>query len=301
MGTSDAWRDQLRSSFAGLEALDRGDGISGSVRSARVGDVGVYEVSGSTQLLSRSSRAVRQEPYELLKVCVQLQGQANVQQQGRSVTILPGELAVYDISQPYRLHLLGPWRCAVMTVRRDALRLPDRVVTGVMDRVHPAVQGAGALLSGFVQRCVRDEAGWGPGSRHVGDAGVALLAGAVCDRAPDEDEVSGDAVRAMVLAYLQAHLADDELTPASVAAAHHMALRTLHRLFEGAELGVAGTIRDLRLDHVRRDLADPLLAGTSIAGIAARWGIRDQAWLSRSFRARFGSTPSAYRGENLAR
>ena len=42
--------------------------------------------------------------------------------------------------------------------------------------------------------------------------------------------------------------------------AHHISVRSLHRLFEDEETTVASYIRDLRLARCRRDLADPALA-----------------------------------------
>ena len=74
-----------------------------------------------------------------------------------------------------------------------------------------------------------------------------------------------------------------------------MAPRTLDRLFEHEPLTVTGYIRSCRLEAVRRDLSNPLLAYRSIATIAARWCFVDQAHFTRAFRAHFGTTPSAVR------
>jgi AraC-like DNA-binding protein len=51
----------------------------------------------------------------------------------------------------------------------------------------------------------------------------------------------------------------------------HISLRYLHRLFEDADEGVAGLIRQRRLDHCRSDLLDPVLAGRPVAATAVRW------------------------------
>jgi AraC-like DNA-binding protein len=100
---------------------------------------------------------------------------------------------------------------------------------------------------------------------------------------PDE---SSDALRLQVLGYVRAHLADPHLSHGDVAAAHHMAGRTLHRLFEHEPFTVTDYIRVQRLAAVHRDLTDPLLRNRSIAAIAARWGFTDQAHFTRAFRAR---------------
>jgi AraC-like DNA-binding protein len=87
------------------------------------------------------------------------------------------------------------------------------------------------------------------------------------------------------------------LTPASIAAAHHVSLRYLHKLFEeyGQVRTVAAWVRERRLDRCRRDLADPLLGDWTVEQVASRWGLRGGAHFSRLFKAAFGMPPTAYR------
>lgn len=96
-------------------------------------------------------------------------------------------------------------------------------------------------------------------------------------------------------AFIDAHLGDPELTPAAVAAAHHISLRYLHKLFEPQSRTVAGFIRERRLERCRRDLADPGLAYVPVRAIALRWGFPDPARLSRLFKDEYGVTPGEYR------
>jgi AraC-like DNA-binding protein len=104
-----------------------------------------------------------------------------------------------------------------------------------------------------------------------------------------------DALLARIRAFIETHLGDPELTPAGVAAAHHISLRYLHRLFESQPHGVAGMIRELRLERCRRDLLDPAHADRTVAAIAARWGFASAAHFSRVFRAAHGLPPAEFR------
>jgi AraC-like DNA-binding protein len=102
-----------------------------------------------------------------------------------------------------------------------------------------------------------------------------------------------------VQTFIHQHLADPSLSPASIAAAHHISLRSLHQLFHDEGLTVADWIRRRRLESCRRDLADPALALRPIAAVAARWGYASGADFSRAFRAAHGMAPSEYRRSAL--
>jgi AraC-like DNA-binding protein len=108
-------------------------------------------------------------------------------------------------------------------------------------------------------------------------------------------EARRHAMLTTVQAFIQRRLGDPELTPAAIAAAHHLSLRSLHQLFHDEGLTVAGWIRQRRLDRCRRDLTDPALAARPVAAIAARWGFGSASDFSRAFRAAHGMRPSEYR------
>jgi len=95
--------------------------------------------------------------------------------------------------------------------------------------------------------------------------------------------------------YIEANLADPQLSPASIAAAHFISTRHLHNVFHESGSTVASWIRSRRLERVRRDLRDPLHSGTSVGAVAARWGFLDAAHFSRTFREAFGESPSDWR------
>ena len=95
--------------------------------------------------------------------------------------------------------------------------------------------------------------------------------------------------------YIEAHLSDPALSPASIAAAHFISTRHLHNVFHESGATVSGWIRSQRLERTRRDLRDPLHAGDSVGTVAARWGFLDAAHFSRTFRDAFGQSPSDWR------
>ncbi|MFF3945919.1 helix-turn-helix domain-containing protein, partial [Streptomyces sp. NPDC001902] len=98
-----------------------------------------------------------------------------------------------------------------------------------------------------------------------------------------------------VRAYIRAHLDDPALSPATVAAEHHISVRYLYQLFQDEPMTVVRWIQRLRLEACRRDLVRPELAGQTVAAIAHRWGFASHAHFSRTFRAVYGLSPAEWR------
>jgi AraC-like DNA-binding protein len=95
--------------------------------------------------------------------------------------------------------------------------------------------------------------------------------------------------------FIQQQLADPRLGPASIAAAHHISLRYLYRLFQHQQTTVGAFIRRQRLERCRRDLADAGLSHLPIHAVAAGWGFTEPAVFSRTFRGAYGMSPREYR------
>jgi AraC-like DNA-binding protein len=96
-----------------------------------------------------------------------------------------------------------------------------------------------------------------------------------------------------VKTYIEAHLGEPDLCPAMIAAAHHLSVRSLYKLFATAGDTVAGWIRQRRLEHIRHDLTSSAHASTSITRIALQWGFTDSAHFSRVFK-RFLAVSSGF-------
>lgn len=289
------WRSTLASAFNGLTP-DRHSG-RGTLAQARLGPVATFQVSGPSQVLRRTERQLKTRPSDLLKVCIQRTGTAMVQQDGRDITLRPGWLAIYDIDRPYALRLDGErWCSDVIAFPRDALAIPERVLRTLMSRAVPATSGPGAVLSEFVCTTVRQRSGIAAEgvAEHLGHAAIDLVAAALSG--PDTLPAEPDPVRWQIVSYIRANLTDHALSHDTVAAAHHMSSRTLHRLFSTEEQSVSQLIRSMRLAAIHHDLAaEPT---QSISRIAARWGMHDMPHFTRLFRATYGMRPSDLRASN---
>lgn len=293
----EVWRVNLGAAFSDLvpEPLEPAAAPEGTLRGIALGTVGIFTVSGTPQVVQRTTCAVRQSPADFLKVCVQLRGRATVHQDDREIVLNPGHLAVYDTGRPYALRLEGGWTCAVMAVRRDQAGLAGASLRGAMERVYSAGQGPGMLLSQFITAAVDQVSTADPEvTGKLADAGVCLLG---CALSGDGDAAADEAgaLREHVMGYIQANVHDPRLSRTTIAVAHNMSPRTLDRLFHGQQWSVSGYIRHERLKGAHRDLENPALMHRSIAALAAHWCFVDAAHFSRVFRESYGYPPSQAR------
>lgn len=294
---TEQWRAELGSAFRGLhpEALGEGS-IEGHLTGRQLGSTGVYRITGTPQIVRRTPQSLRDADGDPLKICVQQRGRAIVRQGRWQVVLDPGMVAIYDTGRPYEIELAPAWSSAVITVPRHGLGVPERTLTAIMEHPIHRDTGAAAVLAAFVDSAVRQADSLEEGAAdRLGEAGVQLVASALCAAQPDEDQAGQDAQRMLVLRYVRQHLSDPHLTHARVAAAHGMAPRTLHRMFEHEAFTVTEHIRSLRLEAVLRDLRDPAYANRSIMAVAARWCFVDPSHFTRAFRAQFGTTPTLAR------
>jgi AraC-like DNA-binding protein len=98
-----------------------------------------------------------------------------------------------------------------------------------------------------------------------------------------------------MLDYIDRHLADPDLSPSVIAAAHYVSLRRAHGIFHDAGLTISGEILRRRLERCRADLAVATDAAVPVAAIGARWGFRTATQFGRAFRNCFGEPPASYR------
>jgi AraC-like DNA-binding protein len=124
-------------------------------------------------------------------------------------------------------------------------------------------------------------------------AALVLLVGALrSDSDVSSAEVARPALRASIEQYIDRHLLNGAVTPAAIASAHWVSIRTVNRVFSATGQTVGEVVRTRKLARAREDLTD---SDWPISDIAHRWSFSDTSHFSRSFKAHYGSSPSDYR------
>ena len=319
VGALERWRCELARAFVPLEpAAVHTGAFRAALRATEFDGLTLAEVSGSGQVVRRTAATIRLADPAYYKVGLQLTGHGLLEQDGRQARLDPGDFAIYDTTRPYRLRFDAPFRMLVVMCPRTALPVPARLLgertavavharDGIGAMVSPFLGGLAQLLDGAA--CV--QVGQPPatpaaevragrrrlGGGHLGTAVLDALAAAFDDDPGPSD--SAGALLTRVHDHIERHLGDQDLGPDSIAAAHHISVSYLHKLFARDDETVAGRIRARRLERCRRDLRDPALASRPVSAVAARWGLVNPAHFSRAFRAAYGVSPTTHRGSRM--
>jgi AraC-like DNA-binding protein len=294
----DVWRDVIREHFVALDIrAERRDRFAGTVRTDAVGHLRLATVRSGAQGCRRTPGLARRDDAVYLQVGLITAGGATVVQDGREAVLRPGDFAVYETDRPFLWDLAGDWELLVLTWPRRTIGLPDSVSQQLTARALGGRDG----LGGIVGRMLRDVVTAPP---QLSAAGGIRLAHEIAELvttvageglAPSEPSRATDDLLRRIDAYVVEHLADPDLGPGSIAAAHFVSTRHLHRLFARRGGTVAQRIQRMRLERCRRDLRDLRCDHRSITDIARRWGFPDLAAFSRAFRAAYGISPSEWR------
>src|SRR6266568_5413586 len=296
------WKHVLSNTFVPLEVSTPGDedDFRGRLRGCELGSLRFIEVSAEAHTARRTARLVQAAPAGCYKLGLQLRGSSVLIQDGREATLTPGDFTVYDTDRPYTLAFSGPHRMLVLVFPRDMLGVPQSRLAGLTATRLPGEAGGLATLIGpFLAQVadLLDEVDTRDGIRLAGNV-LDLLGTVLTERmgcAPPDPDAAHRALMLQITAFIEEHLGQADLAPAQIAAAHHISLRQLHKLFHASGTTVAGWIRQRRLEHCGHDLRDPRCATRSVAAVGARWGYPDPAHFSRLFKATYGVGPRDYR------
>ncbi|WP_055419724.1 helix-turn-helix domain-containing protein [Streptomyces pactum] len=239
-----------------------------------------------------------------------LQGEVTLGDSTRSRVFTPGDMFLADTSRRPVFHADVPRAhqhpdvvpSALVALRlqipKELVPLPTDLMDSLVDTPLRQHNVFGLTLSRLLVDLLRHPAGFSAAQGHrLSGVLLELLTGMLGSQTSEDATAEGtnDGLFVRVQEFIQQRLGDPELTPAQVAAEHHISRRHLQRLFQQRGITVAASIRQQRLERACCDLTAPHLATYPISAIAARWGFRHAADFSRAFRKAYGVAPSDFR------
>ncbi|MGW3104840.1 helix-turn-helix domain-containing protein [Streptomyces sp. NPDC001100] len=278
-----------------------------TAQALELGAVDVVELTHSSSDAGRAPKLIRQTHPRLCSVVFARRGALRVVQADRETVLDAGDFALCDSSRPFRIGNAGR-TCATMVraqAPRSVLPLSARQIGRLLVTRVSGQEGTGALFTQFLSGVTDDPASYRPDDVvRLSTVGLDLLAMALASHldAPAPEPPEGSRHLTLLLsveAFIREHLHDPDLSTRAVAAAHHISVSHLHRVFRTRGTTVAALIRRERLEGARRDLTDPRARDVPVHRIAARWGFKGHAAFTRTFRAAYGVTPGDCRRQAL--
>ncbi|MDN3261869.1 helix-turn-helix domain-containing protein [Streptomyces sp. CSDS2] len=299
------WNEVLSRTLVPMTVSPRGPGpFDGRIATRHIGYLQVSTVEADAKFVSRTPALITPSSEALVAVGVQISGTATFAQGGRTTQVGEGDLVVYETGRPYSFDYPQRFTTHVFQLPRRTLTVPDSDIRRIAGNAVHTSAGAGATLFPFLTALASLACAHPPVIAHrLADDFVDLLSTLLTERSHPGVAQPDTACAALLLRvreHIDRNLGDPDLSPESIARAHGMSVRYLHKLFEGEETTVCRLIQRRRLEECSRELARRGRATPSVSAVAHRWGFSSPAHFSRVFRAAYGVPPREWRALHSA-
>lgn len=297
------WRQLVSQHFVPLDtSTELRERFTAKISGQRFAEVSMLLVSAQQQRVERTQEQIDASSRSNYKLILQLYGEGNLTQHGRDARLGPGDLALIETDAPYILEFDQKFNVLVLMFPKSALGLRSSELTPLLaERLIASERMAGAISPFMTALAEQLPTLNTPLGHRLVQNLLDLLETFFADEIYQGHGIQDEHSKQLstIYTYIDNHLQDIELTPSSIAAAHFISVRTLHKLFSSTGVTVSEWIRKRRLERCRQDLSDPLSHDLPVGAIGARWGLMDAAHFSRSFRSEYGLSPSAYRASTV--
>lgn len=290
------WRDGVQACFPGFS-------VRGPSAPAAFGNIsGTHFGTGQLwSIVSPSLLQVAYDPAPLpweraqhFSLMLQLQGSTLARQRDRAVQIRPAGMCIIDGSQPFELSVGSvASHIAVMQMPRRTVLAQHPFLENLTLAHFDALDGGAVLLRTLLLSAAENAPSLRDHQRSSALAGIIQLLGGLLQ--PAAENGPQWRVRA-ALAFIESHLSDPELTATRVASAQAVSRRRLDQLMvDWTGRALSSHIWFRRLEHAAGGLADPCFASWTVTQIAIAAGFENLAHFTRTFRRRYGMTPTQWR------
>ena len=256
-------------------------------------------VSASPVQVSRTHRLIAADPVEMLYL-ITADAPLELKQRGREHVLAVGDSIFVRGGEVSTIQCRKRCRFTNIAVAQDDLRALLSGADDLAMRVVPRQSDLLGLLHAYVDMLrLRADAASGVAAAltagHIRDLIGAVAATAAEDGAPERPGVKAARLRA-IKADIAVRSCDPRLDIVGVATRAGISPRYVRRLFQDEGSSFSAHVLGERLDRAHRLLLHPGQAPRTIAAVAYACGFGDLSYFNRTFRRRFGMTPSDLRG-----
>jgi AraC family transcriptional regulator, positive regulator of tynA and feaB len=295
-----AWNDLYSRQLNNVEFTpeDR-HGFAARLSLGRLGPIQFARMTTNRSSIQRTQRHITPGAPRLYSFLLQARGSSVFNHCGQEARLNEGDFALCDSAAPHDFTVDD--ESMVIMLRVDAPTLKEHLPTperfcGLHLRNEVGLTSA---MSAMIEKLHwRLESGFTSAydasvARHLLEMMAMSYAIGFENRADLSAVVKGR--QSQVIRYIEDHLRDPKLSPASVAAGLRISPRYLRTVFAGTGERVSAYIIRRRLEECAKQIRNPAWAGHTLTEIAFAWGFNSAAHFTRTFHEQFGMTPRDYR------
>lgn len=246
------------------------------------------------------TRALLEDGNDDLGLAINLAGTNIVSHRKREIVAGPGDASLLscaeigtftrpDAGKVIGLRVPHAALAALMPNVDDALNRPiprDAEALGLLKNYIGVLRELETLVSAELQRAV---------AVHIYDL-IALTIGATRDVTAMAEGRGGRAAKLRAIkADISANLGQRDLGVGFLSMRHRLTSRYIQRLFESDGTSLTEFVLEQRLGRAHRTLTDLRFSDRAVSAIAFEVGFGDLSYFNRTFRRRYGATPSDVR------
>jgi AraC-like DNA-binding protein len=259
------WAEAVAGAFPGAEVSVLDGDHRNTLWTSRLGPARAVTLEGARMRVRWPAFSLTSDGEQSLVLVTPVEGTVVVDQGDGAARTGPGAIALCDLARPTRIDFPAGHQVRCLVVPRWLLGLTEADLRRLTAAPIQPDTTPGRLLSPMLAQLVATAPTLCPGTgealvRHVVDL-ISVLA---LEELQGETDDVPDTVRYLlprILEHIDRRLDDPDLSLGSIAQAHAISVRYLHRVFEHADTTVRRWVQRRRLQECRRDLARRQAAG----------------------------------------
>lgn len=296
--------DNVRNAVVRVTAQQHGEPFEHyAVNLVKIASLTIHSIESDPITVSRLAEDILVDRIFDVLLHVQLEGTAEITQDGKTFILTENALAIVPGGIPYMVNYPEKGRKIILRIPYRVFH--ERLLGREVRDFGAAVFGNDGLVPvviSLLKSLTLEEEGALTDIEQftLADSFLSLIGAVIRSRSKSgvkDSEKNQGARLCRILSYLEENFSDHQLTPTRIADANFVSVRHLHGLFQQSGTTVSKWIWNRRLKAGREDLLDAAKASLTICEIAYSRGFNDSAHFSRAFKDRFGLSPGQLRAK----
>lgn len=296
------WIEAVNKAYVQLECSVPGDAARpffGAIARRELAALNLSRIRSTEQTVIRTPLQISQSSEDIFLLSIQAAGNGKLIQDKKTVSLQPGDLALYDSTRPYQLLFNSAFEQYVLSLPGGLLRQRlHNVEDSTACKITVAHSSTARVLAHMITELLSSPPIGGPRvDATIANSVLGMLIATLAENL-DCTALSSERPfvrRDKIKSYTLENLRDPELNIAKIGARLGMTASTIHRAWEDEPESLNSWIWSMRLAGARQHLYNEAYSHLTITEIAYHWGFSSSAHFSRAFRKRFGSSPKQTR------